>query len=171
MTMRQRVMEPSFCDCGDHAFAPLSCGFMVLVSVEDADLLRHKWNALKTSRSAVARRWVRNGKDRALAIMSRVIMGATDDQWVDHANGDATDNRRPNLRFATPAENAWNRRKQRNNSGEFKCVYPVKGGGFSAVIMKNGKRRYLGRFQTAEIAHAAYAAAAERLHGDFARAA
>ena len=83
---------------------------------------------------------------------------------VDHRNGDALDNRLDNLRAADRGGNSKNRRSQ-NPLG--KGVTRRKTG-FEATIAVNGKDYYLGRFPTAEDAHAAYCEAAKRLHGEFA---
>jgi hypothetical protein len=59
----------------------------------------------------------------------------------------------------------------RSHSGVgLKGVSP-NGPGYMARITVNGKKKYLGTFATPELAHAAYAVAANRNHGDFARTA
>lgn len=90
---------------------------------------------------------------------------------VDHINGDPADNRIANLRLATRAQNHANRRLSNTNKAGLKGVHTTKHGRCAARINHMGKRYWLGRFDTAEEAHAAYVSAAKRLHGEFARAA
>ena len=75
-----------------------------------------------------------------------------------------------NLRLATSAQNSWNTRKHADNKAGFKGVSP-EGRRFVAAIMVKGVKHRLGSFDTADAAHRAYCAAAERLHGEFARVA
>jgi hypothetical protein len=89
---------------------------------------------------------------------------------IDHVNGDPADNRLENLRLATHQQNLCNKRRGRNNSG-LKGVYLRPNGKFTASVAFNQRSFYLGCFDTAGEAHAAYAFAAARLHGEFARAA
>ena len=89
---------------------------------------------------------------------------------VDHRDVDPTNNRGENLRSCTRSQNNTNQRKQSNNKSGFKGVFRLKGRRYMARIMSEGKMHYLGLFPTAELASAAYTQAAERLHGEFARA-
>jgi hypothetical protein len=90
---------------------------------------------------------------------------------VDHRDGDPTNNRWDNLRLATRSENSANRRRNRNNKSGFKgVIWDQRHGGWLARIGKNRRTYYLGRYTTAEEAHAAYAAKARELFGEFARA-
>lgn len=88
---------------------------------------------------------------------------------VDHINGDRANDRIANLRLATQAENLRNRGKQKNNTSGFKGVYQHAQNNWRARITKDGRQYCLGLYSTPEEAHRAYAIAAERLHGDFAR--
>jgi hypothetical protein len=95
-------------------------------------------------------------------------------QWpveqIDHVNGIPDDNRFLNLRESTHSQNQHNRRKARNNVSGYKGVYwHRRTKSWVASIMLHRKRIHLGRFDTLDAAHAAYTAAAERLHGEFAR--
>lgn len=103
--------------------------------------------------------------------MAREIVRAQAGVQVDHRNGDSLDNRRANLRECTPQQNAHNRRPQRGAKVPFKGVSLRSNGTYQAAITVAGKRTYLGCFETAELAHAAYTEAAIRLHGEFARVA
>lgn len=87
---------------------------------------------------------------------------------IDHINGDPADNRLCNLREATHSQNVANTRPRNGR--------PLKGVTFSnkrwqAQIRVDGKNLYLGRFDTAEEAHAVYAKKAREIHGEFARVA
>lgn len=83
---------------------------------------------------------------------------------VDHRNGNGLDNRRKNLRPATCQQNSWNARISKRNSSGFKGVnYDIRRGKWMARISD----RFLGRFDTAEEAGAAYRAEAIRCHGEF----
>ncbi|MDI4633332.1 HNH endonuclease [Pelomonas sp. V22] len=93
------------------------------------------------------------------------VHGAWPDGQLDHINQDKTDNRLENLRLVTHAENMQNRPHQRNNSTGLKGVLPrTKYGGWPALICANNKQIWLGTFDSPEAAHAAYCAAAARLH-------
>jgi hypothetical protein len=89
---------------------------------------------------------------------------------IDHRDGNATNNRRSNLRRATPTQNSANRRRSRHNTSGYKGVSLCRRSGrrWRAVISKK-RRIHLGTFATPEAAHAAYVAAARKLFGKFAR--
>lgn len=89
---------------------------------------------------------------------------------VDHINGDTGDNRIVNLRLATPSENQGNSKRPANNTSGYKGVTIDKSAGkFMARIRIAGRNTHLGRFDTAEAAHAAYCAAAASTFGNFAK--
>ena len=90
---------------------------------------------------------------------------------IDHRDGDPFNNRLSNLRLATHANNAANRARLRNNTSGFKGVsFDRRRSVWMAQITKNGRRYFIGRYPTAEDAHAAYVAKARELFGEFARA-
>jgi hypothetical protein len=92
-------------------------------------------------------------------------------QFIDHINGDKLDNRAQNLRAASRNENARNRKRHANSTTGVKGVYEdKKTGRFRAQIRVGGVLRNIGHFAEKESARAAYALAAQRMHGDFARA-
>src|SRR5262249_16415636 len=89
---------------------------------------------------------------------------------IDHRDGNAANNRWNNLRRATWSQNNANRRRPRHNTSGYKGVYFDRtSGNWRAHICKDWHTNYLGLFPTAEAAHAAYAAAARKHHGEFAR--
>lgn len=100
--------------------------------------------------------------------------GRWPDPEVDHKNGDKLDNRWSNLREATKSQQAANRKLACTNKVGLKGVIRVTRYGvtkFEARLRIDGKQHHLGRFETAQEAHAAYVVAAEKYHGQFARGA
>lgn len=89
---------------------------------------------------------------------------------VDHRNRSRDDNRWENLRPASRSQNNANSRVRVYNKLGIKGVKATPYGRFMANIKFDKKQRYLGTFDTAEEAHAAYMAAARQRHGDYASA-
>lgn len=88
---------------------------------------------------------------------------------VDHRDLDPSNNRIDNLRPSSKATNGWNRGMPSNNTSGFKGVHFEKyTGRWLAFITANGKRKNLGRFETAELANEFRQLAVEMLHGEFA---
>lgn len=87
-------------------------------------------------------------------------------QVVDHINGVRTDNRLSNLRAATRQQNSQNRQgaTKRSSTGLLGAHYEQQTRKFKACIGVKGKYTTLGRFDTAEAAHAAYLDAKRRMH-------
>lgn len=146
-------------------------GVEVLLSAEDRDLLGFRWTLFDGRGTPYIARYER----RSTILLHRVIGSRIvdrplrRDEQIDHINGNTMDNRRSNLRIATHAENVRNRLAQRNNKSGYKGVYfHARSQRWRATIQHEGKRHYLGSFDTAELASAAYTAAADRLYGAFA---
>jgi hypothetical protein len=94
----------------------------------------------------------------------------TDD--IDHKNGIASDNRIDNLRLSTRSQNNANGKRPVTSTSGLKGAYwNKKQRCWQSYIQKNKKHYYLGQFKTAEEAHAAYVAGAEKMFGEFDRAA
>lgn len=90
--------------------------------------------------------------------------------FVDHINRDRVDDRWTNLRPATRQQNQCNRGKQANNTSGFKGVhFHPQSGRWRARIGIGRKQKSLGTYDTPELAHEAYTAAAKQLHGEFAQ--
>lgn len=93
------------------------------------------------------------------------VTGEWPGQDIDHRDGVRSNNAFGNLREASDSENAQNRAIRSDNSSGFPGVCRHKGkGGWQAKIGINGRRLYLGLFETPEEAHAAYLRAKEQLH-------
>ena len=159
------------------AYVPLTQGQFALIDSADAEeLARFRWYAVgnKAQNSFYAMRKIRTFDNRRihLGIHQQLMGDCPFNHIVDHANGNSLDDRRCNLRFATASQNTMNSRRMSSNDCGFKGVYwHKKNRYYIARIMVNGKRRSLGCFNTPEAAHEAYARAACKHFGQFARAA
>jgi hypothetical protein len=87
---------------------------------------------------------------------------------VDHKNGIPSDNRWSNLRVATSSQNQRNARPHRD-AGLKGTSFNKKRNHWRAHIYVAGRQIYLGAFDTAAEAHAAYRRAAVQRDPDFAR--
>jgi len=92
---------------------------------------------------------------------------------VDHKDILRTlDCREANLRYANRSQQVVNQRKKRTNTSGYKGVYRHAAAmKWCAQIGVDGKRVYLGYFDTKELAYEAYCKAAEIYHGEFRRTA
>jgi hypothetical protein len=91
------------------------------------------------------------------------------DNLIDHINRIRDDNRFDNLREASYEQNSVNSKVRRNSTTGFKgVVYRKDRKRFVARIRVRGDQIYLGWFDTAEAAGAAYDEAARAIHGQFA---
>lgn len=107
-------------------------------------------------------------KNKTLYLLHRVVMNAPDGVKVDHINGDGLDNRKENLRMCTNSENAWNRRKNKDNTSGFTGVNWNKlKQRWMSRVQANGKRIHIGYFDSIEEAVTARDEVAKILHGEF----
>jgi len=150
----------------------LTQGKYSIVDPEDYDrLAKHKWWTSRQGRSYYATRCASIGNGRKKCIwMHRVIMNARDGQFIDHINHNGLDNRKANLRFASHAQNSWNKRKQRGkHSSKFKGVswfnHAKK---WQVRIQANGMKIFVGSYKKEINAAKAYDAAARKFHKEFA---
>ncbi len=152
---------------------PLSQGQVAIVDAEDYEwLAQWKWCAMWSDRTqsfyAVRSLPRINGRQQHVR-MHRVILGVARSVFVDHKNHNTLDNRRINIRPVTRLQNRWNADKQKNNTSGFKGVSWAKDRQrWVAFFFVNGKKKLLGRFETAELAGAARRAAELQTHGEFA---
>lgn len=90
---------------------------------------------------------------------------------LDHKDRDKSNNRILNLREATRVQNACNSAAPISRSSGFRGVTKHRNGRWQASIKIKGRSIYLGLFNDAEDAHAAYCSAQVKHHGDFRRTA
>jgi hypothetical protein len=110
--------------------------------------------------------------DRKIYMLHRLIWCWMTGCWVagqiDHIDRDALNNKWDNLREATPSEQMGNTGLRPNNTSGFRGVYWVSDRDkWLAVITRNGKFTYLGRFDDIEEAAAVAARAREEFFGEF----
>jgi len=151
---------------------PLSQGLFAIVDDDDYERLsQFKWHASKEGDTWYAARKNPGGVPSTIK-MHREILGSAVNVIVDHRDLNGLNNVRTNLRECTKSDNMCNRGANRNNTSGFKGVcWDKQTSKWLAQITKDGKRKCLGRFASAEAAHRAYCVAAEALHGEFKRVA
>lgn len=155
----------------------LTQGFVTTVDNADADLGNYNWQVLpKAGGRYYAKRQEKRRKDgsRPLITMHRVILerklgrSLSSAEFVDHVDGNGLNNCRRNLRLATNAQNQQNARRPIDNTSGYKGVR-FNNGKWMARISVNGKRLYLGVYDTPELAYKSYCDAATQYHKEFAR--
>ena len=96
--------------------------------------------------------------------------GKMPDHRIDHDDRDEGNNRWDNLRAATQSQNQMNKGRSSNNTSGYKGVSSLPSGSFRAYITVDGKKRHLGCFPTALMAHHAYCNAAQQFYGEYGNA-
>jgi len=163
--------------CGTHAELPLTKGRVSKIDLEDVSWVsKNNWH-IAVRGYAACRRQV-DGRSKIILLHREIVIrsGQTipEGSYVDHINGDTLDNRRCNLRVATPSQNSANRhhetrRRRRDPGHRGVCFAPElhKSKPWMAYISRNYKRHHLGYFSTPEEAASAHREAALRLSEGF----
>lgn len=93
------------------------------------------------------------------------VHGTWPNRQIDHINGVPYDNRIANLRDVSNSVNQQNQRKGWGSSGLLGVTHYAAKGKWGASILPPGqKRRFLGLYDTPELAHEAYLKAKRILH-------
>lgn len=147
----------------------LTQGKVALVDDEDFDRVsKFKWHAKEGQRTWYAQKNLPaiNGK-RGMITLHQFLLGTR--KGIDHKDGNGLNNRKKNLRLATPIQNCQNRRKLLGCTSRFKGVnWNPKYSHWQARIKVSGKSRSLGCYPSEQEAAQAYDAAAKVLFGRFA---
>lgn len=159
---------------GRIAFIPLTKGYIAEINADDLGLVQGiSWHAGEEKRAdgsvytAYAYGKLKGGKRVAL---HRLLMGFPEGKTVDHRDGNGLNNRRKNLRIASVAENAFNRRVARNNTSGVKGVtFDKSKGKWRAMIRVGGRLIHLGTFSSKEDAARKIVDERPVIHGEFGR--
>lgn len=153
---------------------PLSRGMVALVDDEDFDWLSQwKWSALKVGRKGApahfyACRMQRKGEytDKPkMILMHREIARVAGHEVGDHRDNDGLNNRRYNIRPTSQGLNSLNHAGHRDRLSRFKGVWWHRQ---NRKWIADFRGKYIGSFQTEELAAAAYDAAALAYSPEFA---
>lgn len=157
---------------------PLTRGLFAIIDETDGPAVgRFCWSAVVSENRVVyAKRTVRGPDGRSASDPLHWFLwrtwGLPAAEQIDHEDTDGLNNRRLNLRAASPEQNSWNTRAHRDSKSGIKGVrFQVPLQRWEARICRSGKSVSLGFFDTPIEAAAAYASAARELFGRFARAA
>ena len=162
--MAAKIIRPIIVD-GQVAFVPLTQGLVATIDASDLHLVEGRnWCATRMGNIVYGVTKI----NRASVLLHAAIMGKRPGFQVDHIDGDGLNNRRSNLRFASKAQNQWNRAIPSNNKSGIKgaswCSTNKK---WRAAITVSGKYIGLGYFQSPEEAGEAYKVAALKHHGEY----
>lgn len=153
----------------------LTRGMKALVDDDDFECLNQwKWKASKFGKKWYACRSVHIGppgvvhSKEGTVLMHRAILKLTDPKVkTDHRDGNGLNNQKNNLRCASYAQNAQNRKKRDGGSSSFKGVYRNKKS-WVAQIKCNSEHIHIGSYSSEVTAARAYDSFARSLHGEFA---
>lgn len=111
---------------------------------------------------------VKDGKNKYIRF-HRLVMGARQNEYVDHINRDKRDNRKSNLRICKHIDNDRNKDiSSKNTSGYIGVGYDNARKKWKASITVNRKSIYLGRYPTIEEAIVARLRAEKEYFGEYA---
>lgn len=105
---------------------------------------------------------------RAHRIIWRMVYGEDIPDFIDHINGDPSDNRISNLRLATGKQNSQNRTKTRGTSRYLGVCWNRSEQNWLVQLRRADGTKYQRRFRSEIEAAKAYDAEAIRCHGEFA---
>ena len=105
---------------------------------------------------------------RAHRLVWKYHYGKDPKEFIDHIDGNRTNNNMENLREATKQQNGFNRGPSKNNKLGIKGVRKL-GNKYTAAITINGKEKHLGMFFTIEEARLAREEAEKKLRRNYSK--
>jgi hypothetical protein len=159
---------------GDVVLVPLrgkgAEGKFALIDATDAPrVLNHPWYLNNWGYVTRMSRVSDGFNPRRRILLHRLINETPDGLHTDHIDGDKLNNRGRNLRSATIAQNKMNCGVQANSTSGYCGVTRKKNGRWMAQIGSRSAKRYLGYYDNADEAAAAYNEAVIEVYGEFAR--
>ena len=154
----------------DYALVPLTQGKFAIIDLEDVDKIKnYTWQALKwKNKRYYAVTTKRKNNKRWMILMHRFIMNAPNNLQVDHINYNETlNNKKSNLRLCTNTQNNFNKPPMKGCKSKYKGVVYRKNL-WMASIQINGKKVYLGTYDSEIKAALAYDNIAKKHIGEFA---
>jgi hypothetical protein len=137
---------------------PLTQGKVALVDDDDYhNLVRHKWCAHKHGNTYYAERMTPK-KPQHVIRMHRVVASIPENMVTDHINGNGLDNRKGNIRVATPRLNCQNKHIRKTSNYPGVCWHK-RDKMWYARIWICGKSKGLGYFEREIDAALAYRSA------------
>jgi hypothetical protein len=102
-------------------------------------------------------------------IIWKLVYGTDPGEYIDHVNGDRSDNRIANLREATNAQNQMNQRgrTQVSNTGVVGVNYHKRDRSYRAYMRINNKSKHLGNYKNIEDAIRARLEAEKSYQGEY----
>lgn len=153
------------------AYVPLTQGMFARIDTDDIALVSpFNWYAAwhPGTRSFYAYTNQRVSSGFRTLNMHRLVLGLPEGVDVDHVAHETLDNRRPLLRISTHQQNCFNQRAPKHSRSGLKgAQWDAQSGRWRSSIRVDGKTKHIGRFNTAEEAHAAYVEVATRTFGEF----
>lgn len=146
---------------------PLTQGYTTIIDDVDKDLAAFKWSYHKSNTA-------QRGVNRKIVFIYRTVLERmlgrplTSKEQCDHINLNRLDNRRSNLRLATPSQNMRNNNRQSGRCGLKGVSWHNQNKRWQARIRVNKRNLHVGIFATPLEAHCAYCIAALTYHKEFA---
>jgi hypothetical protein len=134
---------------GEYGIGFTSKGYEFYFDLEDYDLIKdYCWHKHKTGYIVTV---IYNNKKTKVIRLHRYLINAQNEDIVDHINRKRYDNRKENLRKATPSQNCINITKRKDNSsGKTGVLWHSRDEVWEVNIGINNKQIYLGRFNNFE---------------------
>lgn len=139
---------------------------VIIVDDEDFELVnKYKWY-LSNHQYACTKQY--EGNYNKTTYMHKLIKGLNSCYQTDHINRDTFDNRKSNLRLVTHRQNLLNQASTKGTSKYKGVSYHKKDKKWRARIYVNKKCKFLGNFDTQELAAIAYDNEAKVAFGEYA---
>lgn len=141
-------------------------GYALVDDKDYEEVMKYKWRKyVNQSTVNFAKEYATTMVERSVTLMHILLIGKKDGMVIDHINGNGLDNQRSNLRFATHAQNAQNRRMiTEGHTSQYRGVRIGHKGTWKATI--GGE--HIGVYQTEIDAAKAYDKRAIELYGPLA---